>query len=172
MLILVLSFLTLLIVMNIRKNKESQTSTLMRILTNYLQVISTALAYDANYPNEITSMFVPGDIIGSSSEAFVSIDCFAQDSNANAFMPNSRMFKTFLIALLPIVLIFIYSLVWVILYYISKRLFTDLKRNVVVSIIVILFLFYPTLARAGLNTFQCVQVGMNDYRARMDLNIK
>lgn len=172
MLLLIIGFITLLIVMNIRKKKESKTTTLMRIFANYLQVVSTALAYDTNYPNSITQMFSAAEIIGSSSEAFVSIDCFIQNSNANAFMPNSRMFKTFLIILIPIALILIYSLVWMVLYFSSKRLFGDIKRNIVVSVIVILFMFYPTLTRAGLIAFECVKVGAGDYRAKMNLDFK
>lgn len=77
----------------------------MRVFTNYLQVVSTALAYDANYPNSVTNMFSAAEIIGSSSEAFVSIDCFMQDSNTNGLMPSTRMLKIFIIAMIPIALI-------------------------------------------------------------------
>ena len=70
----VIGFLTIQIVININKKSESQVSTLMRILTNYLQVISVTLAMNANYPKEFYDIFSPGEIVGSSSESFVSFD--------------------------------------------------------------------------------------------------
>ena len=70
----ILAFLTVLIVINIHKKSESQVSVLMRILTNYLQVISVTLTMNSNYPEETYDIFMPGEIIGSSSESFVSFD--------------------------------------------------------------------------------------------------
>ena len=70
----ILVFLTVLILININKKSESQVSILMRILTNYLQVISVTLAMSVNYPDEIYDIFTPGEMIGSSSESFVSFD--------------------------------------------------------------------------------------------------
>ena len=70
----IIGFLTIQILINIHKKSESQMSTLMRILTNYLQVISVTLAMNANYPQEIYDIFSPGEMIGSSSESFVSFD--------------------------------------------------------------------------------------------------
>ena len=70
----ILAFLTVLILININKKSESQVSTLMRILTNYLQVISVTLAMNANYPDQIHDIFAVGQLIGSSSESFVSFD--------------------------------------------------------------------------------------------------
>ena len=70
----ILAFLTVLILINIHRKGESQVSILMRILTNYLQVISVTLAMNTNYPDEIYDVFMPGEMIGSSSESFVSFD--------------------------------------------------------------------------------------------------
>ena len=72
--IIVLAYLTYLIVINLKKTSESQMATLMRIMTNYLQVVSTVLAFDANFPNTINDLFEPAYMIGSSSESFVSVD--------------------------------------------------------------------------------------------------
>ena len=110
--IAILAYLTYLIVVNLKKSSESQTSTLMRIMTNYLQVISTLLAFDANFPDTINDVFEPANTIGSSSESFVSVDCFIQDNEMNGFAPNATIFKIFLISILPINLIILYSLIW------------------------------------------------------------
>ena len=72
--LVIIGFMTVLILININKKSESQVSTLMRILTNYLQVISVTLAMDAKYPESINDIFTVGEMIGSSSESFVSFD--------------------------------------------------------------------------------------------------
>ena len=146
--------MTYLIVINLKKTTDSQTTTLMRILTNYLQVISTVLAFDANYPDIVDDLFSPAHTIGSSSESFVSLDCFIQDSEMNAFAPNAAIFKIFLISLLPIFLIILYSVMWMILHTIFRKCLHDMKRSIVVSIIVILFLLHPALTRSSLSMFQ------------------
>ena len=116
-------FLTVLILINIYKKSESQVSVLMRILTNYLQVISVTLAMNSNYPKVIYDVFMPGEMIGSSSESFVSFDWLIEDSEMKAFAPNSALFKMFLIAIPPIVLIFLYCVVWTVAYLISQKHF-------------------------------------------------
>ena len=70
----VLGYLAYLILITLKKTVENQTTPLMRILTNYLQVISTVLAFDSNYPEVLNDMFTPANTIGSSSESFVSVD--------------------------------------------------------------------------------------------------
>ena len=170
--IAILAYLTYLIAINLKKTSDSQMATLMRIMTNYLQVVSTVLAFDANFPNTINDLFEPAYMIGSSSESFVSVDCFIQDSEMNAFAPNATIFKIFLNSLLPIVLILLYSVIWVILHLVFKKYIEDVKRYIVVSIIVILFLLHPALTRSGLSIFQCVEVGDSDFRVRVDINMK
>ena len=150
----ILAYMTYLIIINLKKTTDSQTTTLMRILTSYLQVISTVLAFDANYPDIVDDLFSPAHTIGSSSESFVSLDCFIQDSEMNAFAPNAAIFKIFLISLLPIFLIILYSVMWAILHTIFRKCLHDMKRSIVVSIIVILFLLHPALTRSSLSMFQ------------------
>ena len=90
----------------------------------------------------------------------------------NAFAPNSVIFKMFLVAILPIVLILLYCFLWTLAYYMIPKYCSDIKRNIVVSTIVILYLLHPALVKTGLGIFQCVEVSDNDNRARADLSIK
>ena len=152
--LVILAYLTYLIIINLRKTVESQSTTLMRILTNYLQVVSTVLAFDANYPDTINDLFSPANMIGSSSESFVSLDCFIQDNKMNAFAPNETIFKIILISFLPIALILIYVILWVCMYVVLKKYFNDIKRNIFVSVIVILYFLHPALTRSSLRIFQ------------------
>ena len=72
--LVVFMFFMLIIVINVRKKKESEISILLRILTNYLQLLTTSLSFDVNYPNGLLEVFYPVDRVGSSSDTFLSFD--------------------------------------------------------------------------------------------------
>lgn len=171
LMILVLAFFIVLIVVGIRKRKESQQSILLRILANYLQLLTAALSFDMKFPKALTDMLYPVERVGSSSEAFLSVDCFFRDTEITAFTPSNAMFKIFLTGLLPIFLILVSSIVWFCMYPIRYKVFQDLKRNITVTTVVILFLLHPTLTRVSLEMFQCVKVDENEFRVRIDLEM-
>ena len=60
--------------MNLNKKEESQRSILMRIMTNYLQVVTAVLSLNVSFPSAIHDIFLPANKIGSSSAPFVSFD--------------------------------------------------------------------------------------------------
>jgi len=64
----------ILIIINVRKTQESELSVLLRILTNYLQLITTSLAMSAEYPDSFTDILIPAQRIGGSSDTFLSFD--------------------------------------------------------------------------------------------------
>ena len=167
-LLLAFIFLMLLIAINIRKTKESQTSILLRIFTNYLQLIAAAMSFNLRFPDSITNIFLPVNKI-SSSDTFLSFDWFITDYEIKAFAPNNAIFKTFLTAILPVILIWFVSLIFIGLYFISKKWFGDIKRNIGVSTICIIFLLHPTLTKVSLSLFQCIKIDDNDNRMRADL---
>ena len=97
-------FLMILITVNIRKTKESEMSTLLRIMTNY-----TSLSFNAEYPSTFSEIFYPVEKVGSSSESFLSFDCFIMDYEIKGPFPSNSFFKMFLSALLPLILFSIVS---------------------------------------------------------------
>lgn len=171
LMILVAGFFVMFIIVGIKKKKESQQSILLRILTNYLQLLSATLSFNMKFPKVLTEMFYPIQKVGASSEAFLSIDCFFRDAEIKAFTPSNAIFKVFLTGLLPILLILAGVLVWSLLYLISKKHFGDVYRNIIVTTIVLLFLLHPTLSKVGFEIFQCVKVGEDDYQARLDMDM-
>lgn len=60
--------------MQIRKTEESQRSILMRIMTNYLQVMTSVFSYNINFPQGVLKAFVPAEKIGAPQEPFLSFD--------------------------------------------------------------------------------------------------
>ena len=64
----------ILIVDTIRKNKEDHTSILLRIFTNYFQLIALAFSFKFKYPNVISGILSPLTRIASTSGVFLSFD--------------------------------------------------------------------------------------------------
>ncbi|CAI2366740.1 unnamed protein product [Moneuplotes crassus] len=74
--ILILAFFMVIIIANIRKTTESDFSILLRILTSYLQIITTSMSMTTKYPSSMAIIFLPIERIGGSSQTFLSFDCF------------------------------------------------------------------------------------------------
>jgi hypothetical protein len=158
----------MLITVNSSKSRASELSILMRIMTNYLQLISAAFSFNIRYPTIVSDIFYPIERIGSSSETFVSFDCFVNDYDLKAFTPSSALFKLFLIAILPIFLFVVISLIWILVKYLCRKWCHDLKQHIVVSVICILFLLHPTITKSTLNMFQCIEVDQNERKMKVD----
>lgn len=126
----------------------------MRIMTNYAQMMATTMSYNMKFPDVLTEIFTPLQIVGSGSKTAFSMDCFSSNSEFSLFFPSPTIYKMFMLALMP-VLIAIFIMAFLALLSIFKRVtFVEYKRNVVVSLIIILFLLHPTLTDTALSLFQ------------------
>ena len=72
--ILAFAYLLVLIIFTIRKKKENETSVLLRIMTNYLQLVSAAYSFNLKFPDGFSEIFGSIEIVGASSDAFLSFD--------------------------------------------------------------------------------------------------
>jgi hypothetical protein len=63
-----------LITININKTKESELSVLLRILTNYFQLIFSSLSLTTSYPTSLVSFFEITKRFGNASDTFLSVD--------------------------------------------------------------------------------------------------
>ena len=170
MVLLVLIFIIAIVVVNIRKTKESQMSVLLRILTNYLQLIASMMSFDIKYPTNLSDMFLPFSQIGSSSEVFMSFDCFVTDYDVKGPFSSNKIFKVFLSALLPVILLIVFMLIWTALKFINRKLVPDLQRNIIISFISIVFLLHPRLIQNSFVMFEWVTVDRNDSRSKVNLD--
>ena len=136
-----------------------------------MQIITATLSYSMKFPAVLTNMFFPVQQIGTGSDSLLSFDWFASTTKMTLFAPSTAILKVFMTAILPILLSILSIVVWAILYYWFPKKFSDFKRNVVVSIITILFLLHPTLTKSALGMFQWIQIDTNISKVRIDLNI-
>jgi hypothetical protein len=159
---LVLMFLGFIIVINIRKRKENQLSILLRIWTNYIHLITLAFSFGVDLPSTFTSIFSQTNKIGSPNDNMLSFDWFIEDYEIRAFAPSSRIFKLFILLLLPLILIALIFVIFGTMKLIIKMLKPafkfDLKRYVAISTIWIIFLFHPTMMLESLRMFQWIRL--------------
>jgi len=101
----------LLIIINVRKTEESQLSVLLRIFTNYLQLVTTSMSMSVSYPNSLSVIFDPFKRLGGSSDTFLSFDCFITDYEIKGPFESNAIFKLFLLAFLPIIIFSIVAFV-------------------------------------------------------------
>ena len=167
LIILSFAFLTILIVILIRKKRENQTSILMRIMTNYVQLIAVSMTFKVKFPVSLTQLFGPINLFGSTSDTYLSYDWFISGIQVTAFTPSVQLFKIVLTGFMPIGLFLLYLAIWGCLYFAMNKWFSSIKRNLIISAICIIFMFHPTIMKSCLQIFECTLVNEND--KRMDL---
>ncbi|CAI2378198.1 unnamed protein product [Moneuplotes crassus] len=167
----VFAYFMVIIIVNVRKTSESQVSILLRILTNYVQILTLSISFSTKYPGTLSDILIPAETVGNSSEAFMSFDCFVMDSEIKGPFPSSIFFKLFLIIWLPLAIFLCVALIWVIVYYTKRRWVLNITRNLIISFISILFLLHPKLAQESINLFRCVQIDEGVLKARIDTDI-
>ena len=139
LILLAFIFLTILIIILIRKKKENQTSILMRMLTNYLQLISISMSFKIKFPQSMSRITNGIDTFGSTSDTYLSYDWFISGFQYTGFAPSADIFKIALTGLVPVALFVMYLLIWTMLYFTLNRWFSNLKRNLVISGICIIY---------------------------------
>jgi len=70
----------ILLYVNLRKRTESETSVVLRIMTNYIQILATTAAFNLDWPSYLESFFGIVQSVSESTESYISFDCFLQDS--------------------------------------------------------------------------------------------
>jgi hypothetical protein len=171
--ILALLFLTGIIIVNIRKTKENNFSILLRIFTNYLQLLTASLAFNINLPSSFTGIFSSSGRLSAPQESFFSFDCFIEDYELKGFAPNNNLFKLFLFSLLPFLLMIFYFIVFgiykIMIRVIKPNWNVDFRRYMVVSLVCIIFVFHPRMSFESLSLFQCQKVDDDKYGMRGNL---
>ena len=169
--VIVFLYFMVIIIVNVRKTTESDVSILLRILTNYAQLVTTTMSFSTKYPESFTDFLLPVQNMGDSSSAFLSFDCFVVDYEIKGPFSSSAFFKLFLLIWLPILLFLLVAIIWVIIYYIKPSWVKNLTRYLIISFISIMFLLHPRLAQSGISIFRWIDIGDNDNKVRIDSDV-
>jgi len=138
----------------------------MRILTNYLQILAISLSYNLQFPSYMTSIFSSVQSAGGAQDVFLSFDCLLLNTRATEIFDNISFLKVICLALIPPMLLIVSVTFYVLLFFSRPKV---LFRLIWVTLITILFLFYPSLTQHGLTIFRWNDIGGGDNRVQMDV---
>jgi hypothetical protein len=139
--------------------EKPKSAILMKILTNYMQLVSIVASFDFKWPEEVTSMFSAQTKVASSSSTVFSIDCFYPEATPGS---SVRPFftKLLFLSLSPILLVAISALVWflVLLHYArknpdpTKRKIDkhEFKSRLTTTCVVLLFMIHTNIVQTTL----------------------
>jgi len=171
--ILWLVYIFILVYVNMRRKESWQLSTLFKIFTDYIHFTLIAIYYNTRIPGSFLNTFLVIGRISHPDESFLSFDWLFAHQNVKSFAPSNALFKIFLYAILPIILIlFIILTLWIVSFILetfhSSKTF-NLQKSIYLSIMCVFYLLYPVLTMKGISVFLWSKVDENDYRMTNNL---
>ena len=155
---------------NLRKSKSDENSVIMRILTNYLQVILVVSTLQLEWPQLLKNFFSLFAAPGDSMQILLSFDCLI--SFYFASRTSTFYLKTFAIGMLPLVYALIFLLIFLTLRLVYKQHKELFMRRVITTIIVIMYVMHPTLTRYALAIFFCLETEPGIRLLQDDVQVK
>jgi predicted outer membrane repeat protein len=136
-----------------------------KVIINHLQICSLAALFPLKWPPEIEAIFALMSAVSSPAQHLLSPDCEL------SWMSGSQVFynKQVGYAIMPVGVAAICIVLWLVGYkLIGKkrgRAFAYYHDRIVLTIVCILFLLYPTMVKQSLSGLACERVGAEYYLA-------
>eukprot|EP00347_Sterkiella_histriomuscorum_P022241 403331176 len=166
--ILVCSFLVRSTINSADKEKPLYT-VYMKIMTNHFQMVSAISSIDFNWPKEIEDLQSGQSSVSNFSDSLFSFDCFLQQSGNPDDSDTLYLQKLIFFALMPLILAIFSVAFWVILGLI-KRNVTQIRDKLISTMVILLFLVHPTIAKILFQAFNCIEVdGINRLKSNIDM---
>ena len=140
----------------------------MRIMTNYLQILSIALSFNLSFPTYMSQTLSGVKQVGGSSGVLVSFDWLLMESSFVNQFDNIAFLKITVIALIPILLVGSAAFGFRLTFIFDSFRF---KRYLWVTIITIFFLLHPTLTQYCFSIFKCNDIGNGEQRVEIDVKM-
>jgi hypothetical protein len=172
LLILLVIFVIIVIWSNIRAQKDSPSSILIRILANYFQIITSAASFNLTFPKSLDGFFEGVKAVGESARIFLSIDCFVQDFSMVKNTGTTEYFKAMMTGLCPFIFVAVVIIGWLIVRMFKSYTKVQLKNRIIISICVVIFLLHPSITGMSLGLFNCYEIDSGEYWLFKDLSIK
>lgn len=172
LLILLVLFVVVVIWSNMRTVEDSPTSILIRILTNYFQIITSAASFNLTFPSSLQGFFEGVKTVGESAKIFLSIDCFVQDLGMVKADDTTEYFKALITALTPFIFVLIVLCVWLLIRVFKKYSFMEMKNKIIVSTCIVLFLLHPSITGMAMGLFNCYEVDSGEFWLFKDLSVQ
>lgn len=172
LLLLLVLFIVIVIWSNIRTQKDSPSSILIRILANYFQIITTAASFNLTFPESLDGFFEGVKTVGESAKIFLSVDCFIQDFEMVSSNDTTEYFKAFMTGLSPFIFVIIVVIIWACIWIFKRYSKTQFFNRVIISICIVLFLLHPSITGMALGLFNCYEIDSGEFWLFKDLSIR
>ena len=136
-----------------------------KVIINFLQICSLAALFPLKWPPAIEAIFALMSAVSSPAQHLLSPDCeLSWMSGAEAFYNKQIGY-----AIMPIVVVLICTALWGIAFICNSRkhdrTVSYYYDRVVLTVVCILFLLYPTMVKQSLGALACERVGTIYYLA-------
>ncbi|CDW79044.1 UNKNOWN [Stylonychia lemnae] len=170
--IAIIVYLSIMIIFNINSREDSKIGVLMRILTNYLQIITYTDLLSLKWPNLLREFFNIFVQVGDSVQNLIYFDCFLQNNVIANDQNSYTYFKTVIVGLIPIILILLFLVIYLITRPIKRLAKISFKHWTLVSSILIINFAHPTVVRYIFNMFYCIELDKGQLWLQTDLQVK
>lgn len=167
--LLVLVYIVLLIILNVRNaGKQKYTTVYMRILTNYFQILTLTQSFNLSWDDNLKQFLQAISFIAESSSIILSVDCFIRNKGVSM---HPAFAKLIVACVFPLAMIIGIIVVWLLFKLCCKK--WQIKRNIIISIIVLIFIALPPISTITMSIYNCVDIFAdgNSFLA-VDMSIK
>ncbi|CDW75737.1 UNKNOWN [Stylonychia lemnae] len=154
------------------KRNKPQT-VLIRILTNYFQVVMLVKDFDLHWPPQVQQVLNYFSYVSSSQERLFSFDCMYYQLGLKN--QSSFYIKVIMFGLMPIFFSLLGALFWVIVRFTCKRgpnNSFDLSQNILVTSFVFIFILYPQITSISFGLFNCINYEDGTSYLKRDMTIQ
>lgn len=149
---------------------KARHSIYIKIFTNYLQLMFLTFQFNLEWPSYVLELASSQKEAATMTESVFSVDCFVATHSSDD-PTNSYYYKLVLISLAPLIVFLISFLVWLGICF-TKETFIYMKRELLLTMIVIFFLIYPNIVKVSFSHFSCTNIDMLGYYLRENFAIK
>ena len=136
-----------------KDDKKPKISILIKILLNYVQLVSIVGSFSFEWPAAVKQMFNVQTKVSSSASEVFSVDCLLPQSDNPTIKPVFT--KLLIIVLSPIFLMIAVTFIWIIIIKLKKTAGkSKLIPNVTTTCIILLFMIHTTLVQTALTIFR------------------
>ncbi len=130
----------------------------IKILFNYIQIVSILGTFEFNWPSQAYSMFGINQQAVASTQQFFSFDCLLKQEVFKNMGLRVFFTKLWFLSISPLAIIIILYIIWIIIFSIKykgemskhKTLF---KYNYVTSLVIMLFMVHPNIIQSAISSF-------------------
>eukprot|EP00347_Sterkiella_histriomuscorum_P022190 403331357 len=168
----VLIGLGVIIWVNLRSEKESQTSVVLRIFLSYIQIVTSTAAFNLSWPKYLQNFFGMVSTVGEAAESTVSLDCFIYDYGLSEYGISIFYIKISSLAVVPLIMPMIFVVIFLVIKLFKRLGEQTYKRYVIVASITTLNAVHPTITKLTTGLFYCMELEDNEFWLNEDLEIR